>query len=49
MEADTIRMRTTPKGLKPFFMSRLKTNTGLAEVLAFIETQGMLDASSTQP
>ena len=42
MEADTIRMRTTAKGLKPFVMTNLKTNTGLAEVVAFIETKGML-------
>ena len=42
MEADTIRMRTTPKGLRPFVMTHLKTKAGLAEVVAFIETQGML-------
>ncbi|MGQ2980358.1 MAG: urease accessory protein UreG [Polaromonas sp.] len=42
MEADTIRMRTTTKGLKPFVMTNLKTNTGLAEVVAFIESKGML-------
>ncbi|MDP2035114.1 MAG: urease accessory protein UreG [Polaromonas sp.] len=42
MEADTIRMRTTAKGLKPFVMTNLKTNTGLAEVVAFIESKGML-------
>ena len=42
MHADTTRMRTTPKGLKPFVMTNLKTQTGLAEVIAFIETQGML-------
>jgi urease accessory protein len=42
MEADTIRMRTTAKGLKPFVMTNLKTNSGLAEVIAFIETKGML-------
>ena len=42
MEQDTIRMRTTAKGLKPFVMTNLKTNTGLAEVVAFIETKGML-------
>ena len=42
MQADTIRMRTTAKGLKPFVMTNLKTNTGLAEVIAFIETKGML-------
>jgi len=42
MEADTIRMRTTAKGLKPFVMTNLKTKTGLAEVVAFIESKGML-------
>ncbi len=42
MHADTTRMRTTPKGLKPFVMTNLKTQTGLAEVITFIETQGML-------
>jgi urease accessory protein len=44
MEADTIRMRTTAKGLKPFVMTNLKTMAGLAEVIAFIETKGMLVA-----
>ena len=44
MECDTIRMRTTAKGLKPFVMTNLKTNTGLAEIVAFIETKGMLAA-----
>ena len=42
MFADTTRMRTTPKGLKPFVMTNLKTQTGLAEIIAYIETQGML-------
>ena len=42
MEQDTIRMRTSPKGLKPFVMTNLKTNTGLADVVAFIESKGML-------
>jgi len=42
MEQDTIRMRTTAKGLKPFVMTNLKTNAGLADVVAFIETKGML-------
>ncbi len=45
MRADTVRMRTTAKGLKPFVMTNLKTQTGLAEVIAFIETRGMLKAS----
>ena len=42
MHADTTRMRTTPKGLKPFVMTNLKTQTGLAEIITYIETQGML-------
>jgi urease accessory protein len=45
MRSDTERMRTTPKGLKPFVMTNLKTQTGLAEVISFIETKGMLRAS----
>ncbi|MES2610164.1 MAG: urease accessory protein UreG [Pseudomonadota bacterium] len=42
MESDTVRMRTTPQGLRPFVMTNLKTLTGLAEVVRFIETKGML-------
>ena len=42
MHADTTRMRTTAKGLKPFVMTNLKTQTGLAEIITYIETQGML-------
>ncbi len=42
MHADTTRMRTTAKGLKPFVMTNLKTQTGLADVIAYIKTQGML-------
>ena len=42
MHADTTRMRTTAKGLKPFVMTNLKSQTGLAAVIAYIETQGML-------
>ena len=44
MHADTIRMRTTAQGIKPFVMTNLKTNTGLAEIVAFIESKGMLAA-----
>ena len=44
MRTDTIRMRTTPKGLKPFVMTNLKTLEGLQEVVSFIETKGMLVA-----
>jgi len=40
MAADTKRMR----GARPFVMSNLKTKTGLAEVVKFIETKGMLVA-----
>jgi len=42
MHADTTRMRTSPKGLKPFVMTNLKTQTGLSDVVKFIETKGML-------
>ncbi len=45
MHADTTRMRTTPRGLKPFVMSNLKTQQGLDEVIAFIETKGLLKAA----
>ena len=38
MEADTRRMR----GNRPYVMSNLKTKAGLDEVVAFIETRGML-------
>ncbi len=40
MATDTKRMR----GARPFVMSNLKTHTGLAEVVKFIETKGMLTA-----
>jgi len=39
MEADTQRMRKQ----RPYVMTNLKTNTGLAEVVAFIEERGMLN------
>jgi urease accessory protein len=42
MHADTKRMR----GARPFVMTNLKTLTGLSEVIAFIETRGMLAAST---
>jgi len=38
MEADTQRMRKQ----RPYVMTNLKTNSGLAEVVAFIEERGML-------
>ena len=42
MREDTIRMRTTGKGLKPFVMTNLKTLRGLDEVVGFIEERGLL-------
>jgi urease accessory protein len=42
MESDTQRMRMTPKGPRPYVMTNLKTLTGLAEVVSFIEKKGML-------
>ena len=42
MHADTTRMRTTPKGLKPFVMTNLKDLSGLQDVIGFIETRGLL-------
>jgi urease accessory protein len=46
MEADTVRMRTTPKGLKPFVMTNLKTLRGVADIVRFIEMRGMLQAAN---
>ncbi len=45
MHSDTVRMRTTTKGLKPFVMTNLKTQSGLQDVVSFIETQGLLKAA----
>jgi urease accessory protein len=45
MHAATTRMRSTPKGLKPFVMTNLKTLDGLAQVVAFIEQKGMLQSA----
>ena len=42
MRSDTEKQRTTPKGLKPFVMTNLKTLDGLDAVVAFIEQQGLL-------
>jgi hypothetical protein len=38
MRSDTLRMR----GARPFVMTNLKTRDGLAEVVAFIESRGLL-------
>jgi urease accessory protein len=44
MQADTQRMRQGAQGVRPFVMTNLKTRDGLAEVVAFIETKGLLTA-----
>ncbi len=46
MHADTTRMRTNAHGLKPFVMTNLKTLAGVADVVKFIETRGMLQKKS---
>lgn len=45
MRSDTIKQRTTPKGLKPFVMTNLKTLEGVDAVVAFIEKQGLLQSA----
>jgi len=42
MQSDTERMRSSPQGVKPFIMTNLKTQSGLTDVVKFIETKGML-------
>jgi hypothetical protein len=44
MEADTRRMRPDHAGRRPYVMTNLKTRQGLAEVVRFIETRGLLTA-----
>jgi len=44
MDRDTRRMR----GERPFQFSNLKTGQGLAEIVRFIETQGMLTPRAAQ-
>ncbi|MEY4285071.1 MAG: urease accessory protein UreG [Betaproteobacteria bacterium] len=41
MRADTQRMRGPASGEKPFVMTNLKTQEGLAEVVRFIERKGL--------
>ena len=45
MRADTVRMRSSSAGTNPFVMTNLRTQSGLDEVVAFIESKGMLAAS----
>jgi urease accessory protein len=44
MDRDTKRMR----GDRPFFFSNLKTGQGLADIITFIEREGMLDSNRTE-
>jgi urease accessory protein len=44
MDKDTKRMR----GDKPFVFANLKVNTGLDQIISFIESEGMLQAPSAQ-
>jgi urease accessory protein len=44
MEADTKRMRPAWASSRPYVMSNLRTQQGLAEVVAFIEKRGLLTA-----
>ena len=46
MEADTRRMRPDHAGRRPYVMTNLKTRDGLAEVVSFIETRGLLKAAT---
>ena len=46
MEADTRRMRPEHAGRRPYVMCNLKTRSGLAEVVAFIEQRGLLVAAA---
>jgi urease accessory protein len=47
MEADTQRMRASPKGVKPYVMTNLRTLDGLQAVISFIESKGMLNSAPT--
>jgi urease accessory protein len=42
MEADTRRMRPEHAGRRPYVMTNLRTREGLAQVVQFIETRGLL-------
>jgi urease accessory protein len=50
MEADTRRMRPDHARSRPYVMTNLRTHQGLAQVVGFIETRGLLvDPSGTSP
>ena len=47
MEADTQRMRPLYASTRPYVMSNLRTNQGLATIVRFIESRGLLDTTPT--
>jgi urease accessory protein len=49
MEADTRRMRPDHAGSRPYVMTNLRTRQGLAEVVSFIETRGLLVGPPNTP
>ncbi len=46
MEADTRRMRPLHASTRPYVMTNLRSGDGLAVVVRFIETRGLLDATA---
>ena len=46
MEADTRRMRSGARGVKPYVMTNLKTRQNLDAVIDFIERQGLLERAA---
>ena len=46
MEADTQRMRPLYASTRPYVMTNLRSGDGLAVVVRFIETRGLLDATA---
>ena len=47
MEADTRRMRPLHASTRPYVMTNLRTGDGLATVVRFIETRGLLQTASS--
>jgi len=45
MEADTRRMRPLHASTRPYVMTNLRTNEGLAAIVRFIETRGLLETA----
>lgn len=45
VEADTRRMRPLYASTRPYVMTNLRSNDGLATVVRFIETRGLLETA----